>query len=226
MTVLIGLIFYDKIPKRIPVHYDINGSINGWALKSPGLILYGPSIQLFITLIMIFVYIIIRKARQQIDASKPEESKERIRIFRKSWNAFTVFGGLLMLLVFVWVQVTLLGFVKNLILIISLPLFLTFLFLIYIIILSVKIGQGGSRLNINKSDGKDLTSINRDDDRFWKFGIFYYNPDDPALFLEKRFGIGWTFNFARPMIWFILIGFILLISVSIIVSYIPLRVKS
>ena len=31
----------------------------------------------------------------------------------------------------------------------------------------------------------------------WKFGIFFYDPDNKKVFVPKRFGIGWTLNFAR-----------------------------
>ena len=34
-------------------------------------------------------------------------------------------------------------------------------------------------------------------DACWKLGLFYFNPDDTALFVEKRIGIGYTINFAR-----------------------------
>ncbi len=44
--------------------------------------------------------------------------------------------------------------------------------------------------------------------------IFYYNPADPALWVEKRFGIGWTFNFGHPRAWFIL-GAILLFAAAV-----------
>lgn len=39
----------------------------------------------------------------------------------------------------------------------------------------------------------------RDDDRYWYGGFFYYNPDDPDPFVPKRYGWGWTLNFAHPM---------------------------
>lgn len=39
--------------------------------------------------------------------------------------------------------------------------------------------------------------IYRDDDRNWR-GVFYYNPDDPELFVPKRYGLGWTINFGNP----------------------------
>lgn len=32
----------------------------------------------------------------------------------------------------------------------------------------------------------------------WHGGVFYVDPADPALFVPKRFGIGYTFNFGNP----------------------------
>jgi uncharacterized membrane protein len=39
--------------------------------------------------------------------------------------------------------------------------------------------------------------MNKDNDpKNWKLGIFYYNKDNPAEFVDKRKGIGTTPNFA------------------------------
>jgi uncharacterized membrane protein len=38
-------------------------------------------------------------------------------------------------------------------------------------------------------------------DACWHGGQFYYNPQDPALFVEKRAGLGLTFNFGNRMSW-------------------------
>jgi uncharacterized membrane protein len=38
-------------------------------------------------------------------------------------------------------------------------------------------------------------------DDAWKFGMFYFNPHDAALFVEKRFGLGWTINFGQARAW-------------------------
>ncbi|MDY3126835.1 MAG: DUF5808 domain-containing protein, partial [Corynebacterium sp.] len=35
-----------------------------------------------------------------------------------------------------------------------------------------------------------------DNDQYFKWGMFYYNPQDPAVVVEKRFGVGMTLNFA------------------------------
>lgn len=40
----------------------------------------------------------------------------------------------------------------------------------------------------------------------WKGAIFYYNPNDAALVVEKRTGLGFTFNLANPWSWALLAG--------------------
>ncbi|WP_122638724.1 MULTISPECIES: DUF5808 domain-containing protein [unclassified Romboutsia] len=46
-----------------------------------------------------------------------------------------------------------------------------------------------------KSPSKYKTAVySVDDDDNWIFGSIYNNPNDPSLFVQKRFGIGWTVN--------------------------------
>jgi uncharacterized membrane protein len=61
------------------------------------------------------------------------------------------------------------------------------------------------------SDRKRTNIVFRDDERYWPGGIFYNNPDDPALFVPKRFGLGWTLNFGHPQSKLFLIGLLLLL---------------
>ena len=56
----------------------------------------------------------------------------------------------------------------------------------------------------------------RSPDACWKLGLVYFNPDDPALWVEKRFGVGYTVNFARPSAW-ILIAAILGLTAAVVV---------
>lgn len=42
-------------------------------------------------------------------------------------------------------------------------------------------------------------------DECWRLGLIYYNPRDPALFVQKRVGFGYTFNFGNRLAW-LLIG--------------------
>jgi uncharacterized membrane protein len=46
----------------------------------------------------------------------------------------------------------------------------------------------------------------------WKAGIFYYNPNDAVLFVEKRDGFGYTLNFANRWCWALLLGMALVVA--------------
>jgi uncharacterized membrane protein len=52
-------------------------------------------------------------------------------------------------------------------------------------------------------------------DAYWKAGMFYYNPSDPAIFVAKRVGIGYTLNFASKWAWIVLGGTLAFIAISI-----------
>jgi uncharacterized membrane protein len=53
---------------------------------------------------------------------------------------------------------------------------------------------------ISTSQAQDEVPEPRNDD-YWKAGFFYWNPDDPAIFVSKRVGIGYTMNFANKWSW-------------------------
>jgi uncharacterized membrane protein len=80
-------------------------------------------------------------------------------------------------------------------------------------IYAFKVGQSGSRLEVDVVDDDVEGITNYDDDRFWRAGIFYINKNDPSIFVEKRFGVGWSINFGNPIGYFILFLPIVLILV-------------
>jgi uncharacterized membrane protein len=41
-------------------------------------------------------------------------------------------------------------------------------------------------------------------DECWKMGSIYYNPQDAAIFVQKRIGWGYTFNFGNRLTWLVL----------------------
>lgn len=59
-----------------------------------------------------------------------------------------------------------------------------------------------------------------DNDRFYKWGMFYYNPDDPAVLVEKRFGVGMDFNYASWQAKAFLAAMVLIVLGSIFVPMI------
>ena len=63
----------------------------------------------------------------------------------------------------------------------------------------------------------------RDDDRYWYGDFFYNNSNDPAVFVPKRYGLGWTVNFGQPAGKLILIGTLLLPLVLLILTVLDHR---
>jgi len=51
-------------------------------------------------------------------------------------------------------------------------------------------------------DDKQIKDGDDDDDdqsKYWYLWIFYFNPKDKRIFVPKRYGFGWTNNFANPL---------------------------
>jgi uncharacterized membrane protein len=70
----------------------------------------------------------------------------------------------------------------------------------------------GLRKGSQSRDSWDTTP-----DDCWKLGQFYYNPQDPALLVEHRIGLGYSPNFARPLSWIAMTALFLL-PVLVVVS--------
>ncbi|MFJ7733984.1 DUF5808 domain-containing protein [Lysinibacillus sp. NPDC097231] len=52
------------------------------------------------------------------------------------------------------------------------------------------------------------------DDRYWKWGIFYINKNDPSLLVQKKIGIGWIVNLANKWSYIIVLVIILAYFIS------------
>ena len=89
---------------------------------------------------------------------------------------------------------------------------LSLVFLMGATIALARLGQGGNR------GARDVPPVgDRMPDERWFMGVIYFNRADPAILIEKRFGLGYTFNFARPMTWAVL--FVLLASALVPLLY-------
>jgi uncharacterized membrane protein len=47
---------------------------------------------------------------------------------------------------------------------------------------------------------------------YWRYPGIYFNPQDPALFVPLRNGVGWTLNLGRPQA-LIFVGVVLFFSI-------------
>ncbi len=72
------------------------------------------------------------------------------------------------------------------------------LVLLAIVLWLIFVGQGGSR-GLGPSNAGPAGD--RTDDRYWLGGLLYFNRTDPSFLVERRFGVGYSLNFAHPLAW-------------------------
>ncbi|MFZ3578355.1 DUF1648 domain-containing protein [Virgibacillus sp. DJP39] len=201
-SIFITFRFYERIPEKIPMQYNFSGDVTNYSTKSYRTLLVMPIMQIYLTLLFIFLNTMISKAKQQVNAEQPEESMRKNVIFRRRWSAYIISTGIATTILFTIIQFSFIFTINQQVLVIA-PLVLTIGLTVWAIVLSITTGQGGSRLKT--STGQNGKVIDRDDDQYWKLGVFYYNRNDPSIFLEKRFGVGWTNNWAHPLSWIIIL---------------------
>jgi uncharacterized membrane protein len=90
-----------------------------------------------------------------------------------------------------------------------------------VLVLTLPLPRSQRKAN-TPADHQPTGAIFRDDDRYWYGGLFYSNPDDPALFVEKRYGLGWTLNFGHPQAKLVLIG---LLVGTLVLSILPVLIS-
>lgn len=203
---------YSQFPNEIPYHWNIQGIGTKSIVKTPLSVYLLPGMQLFILLIMFFAYKSITLSKVQLDVEDPKQSKKRNNVFKKRWTTAVLSIMFLLLSLFSLYNFDTGGTIN-----ISPESYnfinILFLVLIFLIagITAFTTGQGGSRLK--NETVETVQEMNRDDDQFWKFGMIYYNKNDPSIFVEKRFGVGFTINFANPIALILLVGLFLLIGI-------------
>lgn len=221
VNLIVNFNYYEFLPDRVPTHWDFNGKVNGYQNKSTFLIYEMPLFQLFITGVMFISFKGIGWSKQELSGINPEESKERNRVFRRSWGIFFILTAVAINIIFTMgnfqiMQVTNINNNLSTFVILGFAFFMT----VGSIVLSVKVGQGGSRLKF-KAETSEKPIYHRDDDKYWILAnSIYYNPDDPAVFVEKRFGIGWTVNAGTAIGKAIYAGTVLLLIVSLVMAFI------
>lgn len=190
---IILFINYDKIGETLIMHTDFEGNVTDTAEKTYLNVFYPGLVSLVSLAMFYFINLMVIKVRPRISKENPEKSLENNRKAKKAWTYYLGLNAFVMTLLFE-IGVNFLALKNN-----SLPLYiltgLTILLSIGgVIYLGIKVGTDGSRL-----DKMEDFSF-EEDDKYWILGgHFYNNPYDPAIFVAKRIGVGYTINIGRPL---------------------------
>ena len=212
VIVAIGAVAYPSMPDMIPMHADFEGNVNRYEPKSIGVVFGFPVlVVLFMAVCFVFSHWMMVRSKRPTDPGAPVTSALAYGMFARAQSIFLLVTGLLLSagigVGFMLSSVGVFGLGEMALVIVLLSM----LIVIGAIAISVVYGQAGSRLfsRMEAAGGEGQLAMPADDDEHWKLGVFYFNRDDPSLWLCERFGVGWTMNFARPAAWAIAVGFAL-----------------
>lgn len=222
ITVISILIKYQFILTKLPIQNNAVDQINQWGDNSL-IALSITIIQVLINLIFFGSYKWTKKAKQSLNGGKIDEIKARSRKIRYYLSvSYLLLASYINLLIMV-IGFSICGIIPTSL--INSIGFTVYSILIPVIIMVIVILAAAKENNKskhihNEEAGQQL--INRDDDKYYKFGSIYYNKNDPALFVEKRMGIGMTLNFARPAakVFMGIVG-VLLAAILLMVASLP-----
>ncbi|NLO36962.1 MAG: DUF1648 domain-containing protein [Clostridiaceae bacterium] len=213
LAVLVSLAVYPSMPQTIVTHWNAAMEPDAWAEKSLIHVLIMPIIALVMIVIMLLSNLAIYRTKLQVSLENPALSYAQHRVYRLWMSHMLGFITAIMTIMFLAFQPMVLNlWVPSSGVMILIILVTSTLMIVPAIVVSVKAGQGGTRLKpaITQADvaaagfadsSRPAMRSGRGDDRFWKLGMFYVNPEDPALFVEDRLGNNGGLNYARPLAW-------------------------
>ncbi|WP_408919195.1 DUF5808 domain-containing protein [Corynebacterium tuberculostearicum] len=189
---------WSAIPDPVPVHWNGSMEADNWSDKSIGSVFFSS----FVALALLVLFAIICSFIAHSEVSPRSERNIKARVRNEANLALTNTGmGILTLLIsagMAFTQVT--G---------PVPQFQRFngVAIITMLVLAVggSIGLVAFLLYKQSRLSEQLRGIHfadddkesPDNDHLYKWGVMYYNPDDPAVLVDKRFGTGMSFNYAR-----------------------------
>ena len=198
---VIALVKYPTLPDSIPTHWDFNVQPDAWKDKSIGTVLSMPIINLGIFLFTWFIGVLIEKTKLQIDHKEPAKSFAQHKKYRSIMGHGLGFFSVVFVFMF---------FISGLMPLypdFTVPLWLTMSLgigsCLPICIIAVRAGQSGvllkvSTIEVSAAFGDDLEKNSAmSDDRLWIWGMFYFNPEDPAYLVGDRFGGNIGFNYSH-----------------------------
>lgn len=213
-TMAVVIVNYSALPNPYPVHWAVDGQADRWAAKGWGVVLAGPLIACGVVVLLWGLAWVISRHR---DTQFPDgDAASAHRLSARTDQALQMVLGITNLACsLVLAVVALLPVLKvtgapvvTLIPVLSVLVLLPAVWAV----VGVARAQHRERDECPATTGPDSPN----DDHVWKLGLFYYNTSDPAFFVPKRSGIGYTVNVGTTagMAFLVASGVILVVAIA------------
>lgn len=222
-TAVTGAVGYPHMPARIPRHLGPDGIAGRYVDRSP-LVVLAPWVgQAVITLVLLGVAWALLRSSPRLDVEADHAAERHRRFVAAMARALLALTGCINV-TYLFACLSSWGLFRPprpiMVVLVGGPVLAGLLALVTVL---VHTGQGGSRLRMpgggHDRSGAPSGAVNRDDDRLYRGGLIYFNRDDPALWVPKRFGVGWTVNMARPAAWALIAALAALVAVGPLLEF-------
>lgn len=191
--------YYPALPERVPVHWGLNGQPDRWARKSFSTVFFIPVLTVYLQSWFLLLKYDLVHAKMTLPAEHAEiylKYKERLLVTSvrmMDWLRGVI--SVLLGLVSLFIILTAIERLRHLMPLASAVLWSN---------LAVLMGVLGFYLyrlmkvnnELEAATGGADVRRESEEEKWSGGGTFYYNPDDPALMVEKKDGLGYTYNFA------------------------------
>lgn len=195
---------WDSVPERFPTHWNLAGMPDGWTTKSPGGVFRGVAVGFVICASLWFTgFAVLRWTRLPRVTGADGASARRVR---RAHLVAMLANGYLIAALLSWTTVfAMFASTREEQILPALFRVAPFALLIF--------GTLAVRVMRRTATSGGAPVGDTTPDSSWLFGHLYVNRHDPALFVEKRMGIGYTLNLGNAWSWLVMAVFAMGIAI-------------
>ena len=197
--------FYPRLPEMLPVHWNAAGEADDWARKALPSVFFLPALGVYLQVLFFVLKRDLVQAKMTLPATNTEEyMRGKERFLMANMRLIDLVRAVMAALMFAIAWLTVCT---------SLPEFKPYLTAAMAGVLSTAgvmlVGMGyflwrmvAVNRELDELTGEEYVQ-RADEEEHWRHGgLTYYNPEDPALVVEKLTGLGYTLNIGHPAVWY------------------------
>lgn len=211
--------FYPRLPEMLPTHWNAAGEADRWSRKALSTVFFLPALGLYLQTFFFVLKRDLVQAKMTLPATNTEEylrGKERFLMANMRLLDLARACVAALFFAIAWLTV-----------VTALPEFRRHEAAAEVAILGtagVMLAGMGYYLwrmvainrGLDELTGEEYVQ-RADEEEHWRHGgLTYYNPEDPALVVEKLTGLGYTLNMGNPAVWYRLA---LMLGIPLFVSW-------
>lgn len=197
--------FYPRLPEMLPVHWNAAGEADKWAPKSLSTVFFLPALGVYLQVVFFVLKRDLVQAKMTLPATNTAEYlRGKERFLAANMHLIDLVRAVVaaLFLAISWLTICT-----------SLPEFKRFEPAAQVALLSsagvLLVGMGyflwrmvAVNRGLDELTGEEYVQRATEEEHWRHGGLTYYNPEDPALVVEKLTGIGYTLNMANPAVWY------------------------